>query len=316
MYYQVKHTTTYRYDNIISESVMEVRKQPRTEGSQRCLSFMLDIEPAARVSVHRDYLGNFVHFFNMPIKHRYLEIAAEAVVQVDPMLDLPDALPAAAWDELDGLRDNPEFYDYLRPSKLTNSPTLMKELRAELGLKRMDDPLTQVHQLTHTIYDLFAYVPNATSVDSPVDDVIIGRQGVCQDFAHVMLALCRWLGIPARYVSGYLYRQKEEPDHVRSVPDASHAWIEAYLPGLGWRGFDPTNDLICLNQHIRVGVGRDYVDVPPTHGVFKGNASSVLEVAVSVKKLDQPPEDEDLVAAANWPVRSAYITQQQQQQQQ
>lgn len=316
MYYEIKHTTTYRYDNIISESVMEVRKQPRTEGRQRCLSFTLDIEPASRVSVHRDHLGNIVHFFNMPIKHRHLEIEASAFVEVQPIPPLPDALPTSAWDVLDGLANNPEFYDFLQPSQLTNSPVLLKELREEIGLQREADPLTQVHHLTHAIFDLFVYAPNATSVDSPVDDVIIGRRGVCQDYAHVMIALCRWLGIPTRYVSGYLYHQKDEPDNVRSVPDASHAWVEAYLPELGWRGFDPTNNLICLDQHIRIGIGRDYLDVPPTHGVFKGNANSQLEVAVSVMTSDQPPEDDQLVTSTTWPVRSNYIAQQQQQQQQ
>ncbi len=315
MYYEIKHKTNYRYTDFITESVMEVRKQPRTEGSQRCLSFKLDLEPPAKISVHRDHLGNIVHFFNMPIKHRQLELIAESVVELHPMTALPDTLPGSAWETLAGLEHDPEFFDYLQPSKLTSSPALLKELRAEIGLRKVTDPLTQVRELNNTIYNLFAYSPNATSVDSPVDDVLIGRRGVCQDYAHVMLALCRWLNIPARYVSGYLYHQKDAPDYVRSVPDASHAWVEVYLPSLGWRGFDPTNNLECLEQHIRIGIGRDYTDVPPTHGVYTGDATSQLEVDVSVTVTDNPPQDEDLVVPTVATLAGRYISQQQQQQQ-
>ena len=129
--------------------------------------------------------------------------------------------------------------------------------------------------------------PRSTRVDSPIDDAIANRKGVCQDFAHTMIALLRLVRIPARYVSGYLYRSRE--DHDRSTPDASHAWIDVLMPHLGWVGFDPTNNLVAHHRHIRTAIGRDYADVPPTHGIFRGKTSSELYVAVHVEARDTAP---------------------------
>jgi len=158
-----------------------------------------------------------------------------------------------------------------------------------------------VHELNKSIYDYFEYVPRSTRVDSPIDEAIATHRGVCQDFAHTMIALLRHIGIPARYVSGYLYRSRE--DHDRSTPDASHAWVEVLLPHLNWVGFDPTNDLIAFNRHIRTAVGRDYADVPPTHGVFRGKTESELYVAVQVEaSLEAPALDRKLPIPDDWSV--------------
>jgi transglutaminase-like putative cysteine protease len=138
-----------------------------------------------------------------------------------------------------------------------------------------------VHELNQRLFDYFEYVPRSTRVDSPIDDAIVSGKGVCQDFAHTMIALLRHVRIPARYVSGYLYRSRE--DHDRSTPDATHAWVDVLLPHLGWVGFDPTNNLIAHHRHIRTAVGRDYADVPPTHGIFRGKTDSELYVAVHVE---------------------------------
>ena len=141
------------------------------------------------------------------------------------------------------------------------------------------------------IYRLFAYVPNSTKVDSPIEEALLSRQGVCQDFAHIMIALARPLRIPCRYVSGYLFHCEENGHQDRSLEGASHAWVEAFVPRLGWVAFDPTNNLIGGDRHIRVAIGRDYADVPPTRGVHKGEAHSELAVAVTVSPSDVvPPE--------------------------
>jgi transglutaminase-like putative cysteine protease len=145
-----------------------------------------------------------------------------------------------------------------------------------------------LRELTTHIYEAFEYAPDTTKVDSSVDDALRARKGVCQDFTHIMLALVRPLGIPCRYVSGYLFHQ----NGARSSEDASHAWVEALLPTLGWVGFDPTNNLIAGERHIRVAIGRDYADVPPTRGVFKGNAETELSVGVRVSLAEQAPTDE------------------------
>jgi transglutaminase-like putative cysteine protease len=139
---------------------------------------------------------------------------------------------------------------------------------------------------------LFSYVPNSTKVDSPIEDALRSRQGVCQDFAHIMIALVRKLRIPCRYVSGYLFHLEENGRKDRSLEGASHAWVEALVPRLGWTAFDPTNNLIGGDRHIRVAIGRDYADVPPTRGVYKGEAQSELSVAVTVSPSDAPTPEQ------------------------
>jgi transglutaminase-like putative cysteine protease len=292
MYYTIRHVTRFRYSAPITQSVMEVRMQPRTEGSQRCLNFQLSVTPSARVLNYRDYLGNVIHNFDIPGEHRQLSIIAQSQVEVRPLAELPASLPASAWDEI-----SQSEYDMLVPSHFTHPSPLLSDLAEELQVERRDDPLSLLRELTTKIYEAFAYVPDSTAVDSPIDDALKARQGVCQDFTHIMLALLRPIDIPARYVSGYLYSSRE--GGTRSTPGASHAWVEALLPQLGWVGFDPTNNLLADYRHIRVAIGRDYADVPPTRGIFKGKAETDLSVSVRVTLADEPPA-EDPPIPAHW----------------
>jgi transglutaminase-like putative cysteine protease len=187
----------------------------------------------------------------------------------------------------------------------------------KLGVKRRDDPLRVLCELNTSLFHWFDYVPKSTNVDSPIDQAIESHKGVCQDFAHVMIALVRGLGIPCRYVSGYLFHRDSDQD--RSSEGATHAWVEALLPGLGWVGFDPTNNRLAGDRHIRTAIGRDYADVPPTRGVFKGTVDSELSVGVRVAPSDAlPPLEEEMNVTEDW---STYLppeqeAQQQQQQQQ
>lgn len=170
-----------------------------------------------------------------------------------------------------------------------------------MDVRRRGDPLSLLRELNTALYQYFDYVPQTTHVDSPIDDALQNRAGVCQDFAHVMIALVRGMGIPCRYVSGYLYRTQN--DHERSAMDASHAWVEALLPQVGWVGFDPTNDLIAGERHIRTANGRDYADVPPTKGVYRGRTASELSVAVRVSAYEDPPAlDQDLPIPEDWSI--------------
>jgi transglutaminase-like putative cysteine protease len=166
----------------------------------------------------------------------------------------------------------------------------LSQLADEMDVRRKKTPLELLSEISEGIHDKFAYVPNATRVDSPIDHALGERKGVCQDFAHIMIALVRGVGIPCRYVSGYLFHAQD--DQSISSEGASHAWVEAALPGSGWVGFDPTNNLVCQDRHIKVAVGRDYAEIPPTRGVFKGGAESELSVSVVVGLADAPaPED-------------------------
>ncbi len=288
--------------------------QPRTEGPQRCLEFHLTTKPQARIHNHRDHLGNLVHHFDVPGKHSRLTITAEALVELRDMPSLPMSLEPSAWQELDDLTSREDYWEMLTPSRFIQTTDLLRSFACEIGLERRADPLTVLRQLNANIYNSFTYTKQSTRVDSPIDDALRARQGVCQDFTHIMIALVRLLGIPCRYVSGYLFHRREDDD--RSSQDATHAWVEALMPGLGWVGFDPTNNLLAGQRHIRVAVGRDYADVPPTHGVFKGNASGELHVAVRVAPSDGPLEDEPLPQPAWFDEATLPLEDQQQQQQQ
>ncbi len=290
MFYSIRHCTRFRYSAPVSESLMEARMHPRTEGSQRCLTFQLSVSPRARVTWYRDYLGNTIHHFDVPGQHEELAIVAEAVVDSLPQTELT-WLGREAWEELDAIVAEGDFWEMLAPSHFAQPSELLQELSTALGVERRDDPLNLLLELNAGIYNWFDYVPKTTRVDSPIDDALRTRQGVCQDFAHVMLALARDLRIPCRYVSGYLYHGLESKD--RSPEGATHAWVEALLPRLGWIGFDPTNNLVANDRYIRTAIGRDYADVPPTRGVFKGHAHSELAVSVRVAPSDSMPDVED-----------------------
>jgi len=315
MFYSIRHVTRFQYSASITESLTEVRMQPRTEGLQRCLKFELTIQPRARLQAYRDHLGNVVHHFDIPGKHKELKITAESTVEVSEMPPLPDEVGLDMWEELERVKNSGEHWDYLMPSVFVPRSPLLDELIADWKLDRTDNPLSLLRRINTAIFESFDYVPKATSVDSPIDHALGDRRGVCQDFAHIMLALLRRLGIPARYVSGYLYHGKY---HDRSEANATHAWIEAWLPELGWIGFDPTNNLLATERHIRTAIGRDYTDVPPTRGVFKGTANSELSVGVQVVPAEAPLIEEALLPVSTWvapaPVEDDFLQQQQQQQ--
>jgi len=291
--YSVRHVTKFRYKPGVRESVMEIRMQPRSEGNQRCLSFDLTVKPNAAVMQYRDFLGNVVHHFDIAGTHSELNLTAQSLVEVLPIHD-PDIAHAATWHDLDALVSSGDYYEMLLPSTFARPTALLDVLANELELHRRGTPLRMLFDISEGIHEKFSYVPNTTNVDSPIDDALSERKGVCQDFAHIMIALARRLHVPCRYVSGYLFHASD--DRSLASEGASHAWVEALVPGLGWIGFDPTNDVLCGERHIRVAVGRDYAEVPPTRGVFKGGAESELSVSVTVALADAPA-NEDLAPA-------------------
>jgi transglutaminase-like putative cysteine protease len=280
MLYTVKHVTRFAYEAPISESVMEVRMQPRTDANQRCMQFSLTTSPVSRVLMYQDHDGNIVHHFGIPAQHSRMTLTAEALVEVGPAPLIPYDLGEGAWEQLDAITASGEFWEYLNPSPFTRRTTLLDALANEMRLGRDEDPLLLMRRLNAEIFDRFEYAPQSTRVDSPIDEALQARKGVCQDFAHILIALARQIGIPARYVSGYVFHKERED---RSLESATHAWVEAYLPDLGWVGFDPTNNRMAEERHILVAIGRDYSDVPPTRGVFRGVSAVKQELAVAVR---------------------------------
>ena len=326
MFYSIRHITKFRYSAPVSESIMEVRMQPRTEGTQRCLTFQLSVLPRARVALYRDYLGNGVHHFDVPGLHRQLVIVAEALVDVRQPAALPDSLGSNAWAELDTMIADGDYWEMLMPSHFARPGTEVRSLAAEFGAgskeeARKRDPVQLLLDINKLLFSTISYVQKSTTVDSPIEHALRTRKGVCQDYAHIMITILRHIGIPARYVSGYLFHRTG--DQTRSAEGATHAWVEALLPGFGWVGFDPTNDAVANDRHVRTAVGRDYADVPPSKGVYKGSVESELTVTVRVAPSDAPPPpEEELGGPEEWSVivqeeaaeAGALIQEQQQQQ--
>ncbi len=298
IYYKIRHHTRYRYTAPVGESVMEVRMQPRSEDRQRCHSFDLKLTPPARLLSYTDHLGNTIHFFDIPRRHGQLVLRAESQVAIEPFPELPDALSANDWAQMDALTSRGEFWDMIAPSHFVHPSPALEILCAELGVSRNLDPMSILRHINTGIYFALHYVPNSTEVDSDIDVALESRQGVCQDYAHIMLALVRGLGIPCRYVSGYLFHDHKKQE--QSADDSSHAWIEAYLPHLGWVGFDPANNILSGDRHIAVAIGRDYANMPPTRGVFRGNAKSHMDVGVQVTRTDSPEPPKQLLETSDW----------------
>lgn len=320
--FDIVHETRYSYSAPVRESVMELWLQPAELPRQRLVNFQIATLPRARMFRYRDWLGNMVYHFDVPEPHSELVIRSLASVSLDPGPVIPQHTSIIDWDALarDSLRNF--WWDFLQPSRFTGPTPLLHAFLDGHGLTKGPDPLSSLRDLNTAIAEAFDYVPGYTSVDSPIDHALEARKGVCQDFAHIMIAVARLWGIPARYVSGYLVRQMDEALE-RSAPDASHAWVECLIPSIGWIGFDPTNHMLTGDRHIVVAVGRDYADVPPTRGVLQGEAATSLEVSVRVSRGRLTWQDSDFLREVRPPrqrsadlVRTPLLAAQQQQQQQ
>jgi transglutaminase-like putative cysteine protease len=285
MFLEIRHLTRYQYAAPVRESVMELWIQPQKSGRQRLISFDLELDPAAQLFSYTDAFGNPVYHFDVPQPHDRLTIQSRAAVQTDAPPELPEALDIGEWDRLRGEFLRGECFDFLQPHGYTVSTPALEAfaLTHDLEDLRRSDPLTAIRLLNERIYAALEYQPGVTEADSPIDTALEAGRGVCQDFSHIMLAICRSWGVPARYVSGYLFTDPTE-GRDRSDPDATHAWVEVFLPSLRWVGFDPTNNVVAGERHVVVAVGRDYADIPPSRGVYKGEAESSLAVGVSVRQ--------------------------------
>ena len=263
---------------------MELRMHPLTNDYQNCSAFTLQVEHLPRIFEFTDNFGNTVHHFDIPAKHSSLEITTKSLVEVNYQEAMPEAISFDSWQELNREVQNGDFWEYLLPSQFAKPTEALSLLRRELNMDGSEDPLMVLKKINSFFTSNFAYAPESTEVDSPIDVAIGQRSGVCQDFSNIMIALVREFKIPCRYVSGYLFHRTDDRSHI--AQDATHAWVEAFLPRFGWVGFDPTNDLIVGDRHLAVAVGRDYYDVPPTKGVFKGKVESQLSVAVRVRQAE------------------------------
>ena len=301
MFYAIRHFTSYRYNRSVWQSMMEVRMHPRSEGNQRCFVFQLSVNPRARIFGYTDSYGNLVHHFDLPSRHSQLTIISDALVNIEAQPSIPEVMEYRGWQELEELVEKKDYWDMLMPSHFARSSPELEQLAGEIGVteRKRRSPLAFLQDIASGVHRSFSYVKKSTAVNSPIEDALRSRQGVCQDFAHIMIALVRNARIPCRYVSGYLYHSTENAHP--ATDGATHAWVEALLPGLGWVGFDPTINQLASEQHIRTATGRDYADVPPTRGMMKGKAGTQLQVRVRVTPSQAVlPPDEEFAADEEW----------------
>ena len=301
MFYAIRHFTRYRYSHFVWQSMMEVRMHPRSEGNQRCFVFQLSVNPRARIFGYTDSYANHVHHFDLPSRHSQLTIVTDALVNIEDQPRVPESMEYEGWGELEQLVEKNDYWDILMPSRFARSSPELEDLAREIGATERDgrSPLAFLMDINSGVHRSFNYVKKSTAVNSPIEHALRSRQGVCQDFAHIMIALVRNARIPCRYVSGYFYHSAD--DAYSSADGATHAWVEALLPGVGWVGFDPTINRLAAGQHIRTAIGRDYADVPPTMGTMKGKAETQLQVRVRVTPSQAVlPPDEEFAADEEW----------------
>ena len=291
MIYRVRHRTTYDYEDPVSVSHHVVRLTPRNLRGQLCRESNVAVLPTPLVtSAHSDYFGNTLTNFTLDEPHDCLIVEANSDLEVKA-IEPPDFSGTPAWETVrdalaDGYSDEVlDAYQFVFDSQRVRSSSELAAYACE-SFPEGRPLLASVLDLTRRIHQDFRFDKTATEVATPVQTFFEKRRGVCQDFAHLQIGCMRSLGLPARYVSGYL-RTMPPPGRPRLVgADASHAWCSAWCPGTGWVDFDPTNNCVPSDGHITVAWGRDYSDVSPIYGVLLGGAKHKLHVEVDVMPVE------------------------------
>jgi transglutaminase-like putative cysteine protease len=281
--YEIRYEAEYRYPEPVTDSLNTLRVQPAVTPFQTVEGFDLEVEPDARVQKRRDYFGTDVLEFEIGDPHERLEMVAHASV----LTEEPPDPPTGPWEALAEKRYRPHAGEFLLADPGQAAP---EEAIADLlAAVESGSPLETALKMSEVIPDRFEYDQGSTFVGSTAADLIAGGGGVCQDFVHLGLILLRRNGIGARYVSGYLFAAPPEGGS-DSVEVQTHAWVEALLPPssgeLRWVGFDPTNRGFAGETHVKIGHGRNYQDVPPIRGVYRGPAAEHLDVAVSMHRVN------------------------------
>jgi transglutaminase-like putative cysteine protease len=275
------HRTTFTYAAKARDSFNEVRLRPVDDLSQACRSFELRTDPPSQPREYVDFYGNTVHYFDVVDSHAKLVVEALSEVETVPNA-LRKPVPRVPVSAFDDGADRELHAEFLTDSHYVPLDVeIWKEARDAIN-GGQGDVWGDVCALCRHVFRNFAYRPKSTGVGTTAADALRLRSGVCQDFAHVALGLCRCSGVPARYVSGYFIKLKGMPDE--SEDEASHAWIEAFIPGYGWAAFDPTHDRPADDRYVKVASGRDYADIRPVSGTYRGGKTRSLLVEVRVRE--------------------------------
>jgi transglutaminase-like putative cysteine protease len=279
----VFHRTSYRYPSPVTQSYNELRLHPLSNDWQNCISTTLSILPISRPQSYLDLNGNIVHFFELPEAHQKLVIEARSVIETSTRVDFENFPYGVSLSKLSKMEGVPEYRDYLQTSTYVEINPEVWRMAVDLQ-GESKDVFQTAYQVMEFIYQNFEYCKSTTTVDTHANEVLKIRRGVCQDFAHAALALCRCLGIPARYVSGYFFDSTR--DRRMRGAEASHAWIEVMVSGHGWFGLDPTNNRVVDDTYVILGTGKDYRDVAPVTGSYYGPRPDEFDVTVRVKRTD------------------------------
>ncbi len=277
----ISHLTRYTYEGTVKDSFNEARLQPVSDALQQCREFRFRLDPDSPVRDYPDFYANCVHYFDVPDPHESLEVEAVSLVQTIPESRGP--VPVADSSSLKVAAVREHHFDFLGDSEFVS-------LQAEVWREAIDalpeglrDVWRDTVAIGEHIHRNYKYTPLSTNVNTRAVEVVKKKQGVCQDFAHLMLGLCRTHGIPARYVSGYFLNQHKLPGEI----EASHAWIEIFIPGYGWKGYDPTHRRETDTRYVKLAVGRDYGDIRPVGGTFRGKGTRQMVVEVSVQRIQE-----------------------------
>ncbi len=274
---RVIHATGYAYKSPVTASFNEARLTPRSDSRQNVILNRVETVPATRSYRYVDYWGTAVTSFDLHAPHTELEVTSSSVVETDRG-ELPTN--KVSWDDLRSEAVIDRFDEVRSPTEYT--PESRRMARVGERIAKYHDPLEAVTAAANWVHGELEYVAGTTGVHSSGLDALREGKGVCQDFAHLTLILLRSMGIPARYVSGYLHPNKRAKVG-DTIDGQSHAWVQAWTGG--WWNYDPTNDTEINEQYISVGVGRDYSDVSPLKGIYSGEGSTDLDVVVEITRL-------------------------------
>lgn len=294
MLYSVTHTTLYQYSETVDLCHNIAILSPRDTPEQQCLSFNLNITPRPEIiEEYEDFFGNKVCYFVVEQEHEALSVTATSVIEKNNNYINNTNPHSPAWETVrDLLHHSTGNYLYERqftaPTPITKTFPELKEF-AQLSFTPNRSIFDAVYDLMQRIFGSFTFTPGFTTISTPLSVVMKEKKGVCQDFSHLSNACLHAVGLPARYVSGYLVTIAPEGKEKLVGVDASHAWFAVFIPEMGWVDFDPTNNQIPNEQYITIGWGRDYFDIIPLKGVIMSGGAHKLKVAVDVRRISDQP---------------------------
>ncbi|HNU14102.1 MAG TPA: transglutaminase family protein [Chitinophagaceae bacterium] len=275
--YRIKHITRYTYPSPVIDSANQVMLFPINDEQQEVKKHELIITHHPAVEIFTDYFGNKVGIFSVIKPHTELSIQSNIeVITKEVQLPVSDTAPETQWDNLVVIREQFPYMDFMLQENFEAHDEVSAVVKAMMN--EAVTPFAAAQQMSAFVYDSFEYKKGITSVETQVDEIWKLKAGVCQDFAHILLVMLRLVGIPARYVSGYICPK----NHELRGEGATHAWVEAYIPFYGWLGFDPTNNCIVSDRHVRLAIGRSFTDCTPVKGTYKGSSEHKLEVSVII----------------------------------